>query len=429
MAEGNSGQSKGLGELFVEFAQKGGSELMKTLNGISAQFLLTKNTAQQAINMVQDFSKNTLNTTVALDKFNAVTGIPVEKLREWDKWAKLNNYSTEEFLGNIKALQQNMLEIQMGRGNLKGWTLLGLDPHNFDFHKPEEALSAILKRVKQLDSAVAALAMREMGLSEDLLYAYDQQNDKLDKKWILNEKEIENLRKLQEAWNTLGVTWQAAQEKFIANQTWINTLLEETTKWLEGQHPILDNISKSFEWLYNSGLPQLGEFIGKMMGESQASRILKPTILTPIQAIKVAQLEAQQKADFERRQAEWNKNHKTTSKPKQTYKTSYQAPKKENISPLSQDNSYSQEITNRGTVGNQQPQPLLVPVPELENQPSSIPEKLPPPPKTLSYNTNNVININQTINSNADAKVVANEATSTLIRSLSQVELNNPQVV
>ncbi len=57
MAEGNSGQSKGLGELFVEFGQKGGSGLMKTLNGISAQFLLTKNSAQQAINMVKDFSK------------------------------------------------------------------------------------------------------------------------------------------------------------------------------------------------------------------------------------------------------------------------------------------------------------------------------------------------------------------------------------
>lgn len=34
----DNGQSKGLGELFVEFGQKGGSGLMKALNGISAQF-------------------------------------------------------------------------------------------------------------------------------------------------------------------------------------------------------------------------------------------------------------------------------------------------------------------------------------------------------------------------------------------------------
>lgn len=425
----DNGQSKGLGELFVEFGQKGGSGLMKTLNGISAQFLLTKNTAQQAINMVKDFSKNALNTTVALDKFNSTTGIPLDKLQKWNVWLKLNNYSTEQFLGNLKSLQENMLDVQMGRGNLKGWTLLGLDPHNFDFKKPEEALATILKRLQQVDEATGAYALREMGLSQDLLYLAKQRNNEFNTSLLLNEKELDNIREQQADWNRLGATWDAAQQKFIANQTWINTLLRETTKWLEGQHPILDNISKTFEWLYSTGLPKLGEFIGKIMGEVETSYMRKPAILTPMQALKVAELSAQQRADFERRQAEWNKNHKTTSKPKQTHKTSYQAPKKENISPLSQSNNYSQEITNRGTVGNTMPQPMLVPVPELDNQPS-IPEKLPPVPNNLtSYNTNNVININQTINSTADATLVANEAASSIKRSLSQIELSNPQVV
>ena len=173
----DKGQSKGLGELFVEFGQKGGSGLMKTLNGISAQFLLTKNSAQQAVNMVKDFSKNALNTTVALDKFNSTTGIPLDKLQKWNVWLKLNNYSTEQFLGNLKSLQENMLDVQMGRGNLKGWTLLGLDPHNFDFKKPEEALATILKRLQQVDEATGAYALREMGLSQDLLYLAKQRNN------------------------------------------------------------------------------------------------------------------------------------------------------------------------------------------------------------------------------------------------------------
>lgn len=426
MAE--SGQSKGLGELFVEFGQKGGSGLMKSLNGISAQFLLTKNTAQQAVNMVKDFSKNALNTTVSMDKFSSVTGISAENLQKWNVWLKLNNYSTEQFLGNIKSLQENMLDIQMGRGNLKGWTLLGLDPHNFDFKKPDEALAAILKRLQQVDEATGALALREMGLSQDLLYLAKQRNNEFNTSLLLNEKELDNIREQQAGWNKLGATWDAAQQKFIANQTWINTLLGETTKWLERQHPILENISNSLQWLYDKGLPKLGEFLGEQSTELKSSS-LKPTILTPKQAIKVAQLEAQQKADFERRQTEWNKIHKTTSNPKQTHKTSYQAPKKENISPLSQSNSYSQEITNRGTTGNTMPQPMLVPVPELDNQPS-IPEKLPPVPNNLtSFNTSNVININQTINSTADASLVANESASSIRRSLSRVELINPQVV
>ena len=422
MAE--SGQSKGLGELFVEFGQKGGSGLMKSLNGISAQFLLTKNTAQQAVNMVKDFSKNALNTTVALDKFNATTGIPVEKLREWDKWLKLNNYSTEQFLGNIKSLQENMLDIQMGRGNLKGWTLLGLDPHNFDFHKPEEALSAILRRVKQLDPAVASLGLQMIGLSEDLLYLTDQQNNKLDKRLLLNKKDSDNLREQQAAWNTLSVTWDAAQEKFIANQTWIVGLLEDTSTWItdlvlkcgdlkEQLHDTSTTIGKIWAlWNYKRNQDFLAEMIRKR-GIQKAEDVQK-LLNSPEKLEKYRRLVKQQESQAIRARYD------------------YLHPEQAQVhSPvdLQNKNIYSQEITNRGTSGNTMPQPMLVPVPELDNQPS-IPEKLPPVPNNLtSYNTSNVININQTINSTADASLVANESASSIRRSLSRVELINPQVV
>lgn len=418
MAEGNSGQSKGLGELFVEIGQKGGSGLMKTLNGISAQFLLTKNTAQQAIGMVKDFSKNALNTTVSLDKFNAVTGIPVEKLREWDKWAKLNNYSTEELLGNIKALQEDLLNIQSGKGgNLKGWTLLGLDPHNFDFHKPEEALSAILKRVKQLEPAVAALAMREIGLSDSLLYFDKQHNNQLEKRLILNEKNSENLREQQEAWNTLSVTWQSAQEKFIANQSWIVGLLQNTSTWITDLVLKWGDLKEAIEsnsWFQDYIEWQNNNYLTGLYTKGIKGTDIDELRKNPEKLEKYKRLEKEQKSREIRA------------------KYDYKHPEQAQIhSPLDTENknTSSQEITNRGTVGNQQPQPLLVPVPELDNQPSSIPEKLPPTPNNISYNSNKVININQTINSTADATLVANEATSTLIRSLSQVELNNPQVV
>lgn len=403
MAEGNSAQSKGLGELFVEFGQKGGSGLMKTLNGISAQFLLTKNSAQQAINMVKDFSKNALNTTVSMDKFSSVTGISLDKLQKWNVWLKLNNYSTEQFLGNIKSLQENMLDIQMGRGNLKGWTLLGLDPHNFDFKKPEEALSAILKRLQQVNEATGAFALREMGLSQDLLYLAKQTNNQFDERLLLTDKELENLRKQQAGWNALGVTWQAVQDKFIANQQWINNLLEITNQLLsypwqnKEEQQYTKTKTKNFAINANNSLQSWiwkDNFISRRLpAPLRAAAFIESSILEKFKSPE-------------------------PQKPKEQH----------NITSLLKTQPAA-NITNRGTVGNQQPQPLLVPVPELDNQPSSIPEKLPPTPNSISYNTNNVIKINQTINSNADASLVANEATSTLIRSLSQVELNNPQVV
>lgn len=405
MAEGNSGQSKGLGELFVEFGQKGGSGLMKTLNGISAQFLLTKNSAQQAINMVKDFSKNALNTTVSMDKFSSVTGISAEKLQKWNVWLKLNNYSTEQFLGNIKSLQENMLDIQMGRGNLKGWTLLGLDPHNFDFKKPDEALAAILKRLQQVNEATGALALREMGLSQDLLYLAKQANNQFDERLLLTDKELDNLRKQQAGWNALGATWQAAQDKFIANQQWINNLLEITNKLLsypwqnKEEQQYTKTKTKNFAINANNSLQS---WIWK-------DNFISEKLPAPLRATAFAQSYLLEKFKAP-----------VPKKPKEEHNIT---------SPLKTQPATDISINSRGTVGSTIPQPMLVPVPELDNQ-TSIPEKLPPVPNNLtSYNTSNVININQTINSTADATLVANEATSSLIRSLSQTELNNPQVV
>lgn len=402
----DNGQSKGLGELFVEFGQKGGSGLMKALNGISAQFLLTKNTAQQAINMVKDFSKNALNTTVALDKFNSTTGIPLDKLQKWNVWLKLNNYSTEEFLGNIASVQQELLNIQSGKGgHLKGWTLLGLDPHNFDFHKPEEALSAVLKRLQQVDEATGAYALREMGLSQDLLYLAKQHNDQFDERLLLSDKELDNLRKQQAGWNALGATWQAAQDKFIANQQWINNLLEITNKLLsypwqnKEEQQYTKTKTKNFAINTNNSLQS---WIWK-------DNFISEKLPAPLRAAAFAQ-------------SYFLKKFKSPApkKPKEEHNIT---------SPLKTQPATDISINSRGTAGNTMPQPMLVPVPELDNQPS-IPEKLPPVPNNLtSYNTSNVININQTINSTADATLVANEAASSIKRSLSQIELSNPQVV
>lgn len=424
MAEGNSGQSKGLGELFVEFGQKGGSGLMKALNGISAQFLLTKNTAQQAINMVKDFSKNALNTTVSMDKFSSVTGISAEKLQKWNVWLKLNNYSTEQFLGNIKSLQENMLDIQMGRGNLKGWTLLGLDPHNFDFKKPDEALAAILKRLQQVNEATGALALREMGLSQDLLYLAKQANNQFDERLLLTDKELDNLRKQQAGWNALGATWQAAQEKFIANQSWIVGLLQDTSTWITDLVLKLDDLKATIEdedtflgklwklWNYKQNQDFLAQMIKK--GAIQKPEDVQRLLNSPEKLEKYKRLVKEQKSREIR--AKYDYKHPEQTQIQSPFDTG-------------NENTSSQEISNRGTVGNEIPQPIKHTVGN-EDVPASIQQSTSVPPSNLtSYNTNNVININQTINSTADATLVANEATSSLIRSLSQAELNNPQVV
>lgn len=228
-----NGQSKGIGELFVEFGSTGLGELLKGLNGIKAQFLLSKAAAEQFTKPLINMSKNAAGGVTALTKLNAVTGMSIRQLQELQVWTKLNNVSFGEMMGQIEGLQNNLLEIAMGRGNVRGFALLGLDPRQMDYRKPLEAFTKIRERVQQLDEATGALALKELGFSQDLLYAFKQQNNAFDERLLLNEKETQSLTEQQAAWNRLSATWQVTQDKFIAQQKWIIDLLNGTRQAME----------------------------------------------------------------------------------------------------------------------------------------------------------------------------------------------------
>lgn len=247
---GGAAESK-LGQLYVELGAKGLGGLVKGLNGLSAQFLLTKNAAQQAIKPIVNMSMNAANTVTGWDKLSAVTGLSLKELQQISRFTGLNNIDFSSFTGQLKNVQQRLLDIRTGMSNdVQGFALLGLDPHRFDPKKPMELLNAVQKKVETVDTVTAAAALRWLGLSEDLLYVWEQQNNNFDERLNLSDEELNNLKEQQSAWNSLKVTWQAAQQKFIANQTWINDLLQKTMNWLSGTHPILEKTIKKFsEWL------------------------------------------------------------------------------------------------------------------------------------------------------------------------------------
>ena len=231
--ESSSAAQNKMGELYVDFGTKGAGGLLKSLNGIKAQFLLTKTAAEQAIKPLVGMSKGAAGGVTELNKLNAVTGLSIKQLQDLKIWSELNNISFGELAGQIQNMQRNLLDIRLGRGDVSGYQLLGLDPSSLDYRKPMEAFSKIRERVQQVDAATGALALRQLGFSEDLLYAFKQSNNQFDQRLKLNNKEIDSLNKQQRAWNTLSTTWNQAQSKFIANQGWIVNLLEKTTNAIE----------------------------------------------------------------------------------------------------------------------------------------------------------------------------------------------------
>lgn len=243
-------QSKGIGELFVEFGVKGLGSLLKGLNGVSAQFLLTKNAAQQAIKPIVDMSQKAAGTVVAWDKLSTVMGMSLQELQDIEIFSKLNNIEFSSYISQIQTVQQKLMDIRTGQSDDGQLTLLGLTAYDFDPKKPLEFMDKVKQRVLTLDEVTAASALRWLGLSQDLLYAWKQQNNQFNNRLKLNDKEIESLREQQTSWNILKTTWWGAQNKFIANQSVINNLLKKTTDWLVGMHPLIDDVAKNFnKWL------------------------------------------------------------------------------------------------------------------------------------------------------------------------------------
>lgn len=223
-----------LGELFVDIGSNGIGKLIKGLNTISASFLLGKKGAQEFMRPLAQIDKTAMSSVIGYDKLNAVTGLSQVRLHQLDVWAKKNNISFEMLAGQVQNLQRNIHDIQMGQGgNIKGFSMLGIDPRSLDFNKPIEALNTIMDRVNQLkDPSTKAYALDMLGLSQDLVYAWQQGNRELDTRIMLNNHDLDNLRIQQGLWNNLKVTWNEALSKFISQQTWLNTLLKKCNDWL-----------------------------------------------------------------------------------------------------------------------------------------------------------------------------------------------------
>lgn len=291
-----SGAQHELGNLFVDIGSSGLGGLLKGLNSLSATFLLSKNAAEQFAKPIVDLSKNAGKGIVGLEKINAVTGLTLNQLQNLEMWAKQNSVDFGSFISQVGNLQQNLLDIAMGKGgNMKGFTLLGIDPRSLDYKKPLEALDTIKKRVLQLDEATGALALRELGLSSDLLYAWRNERNRINEKLLLNGKEAANLKEQNVLWNTLGVTINAILTKWIAQQTWINTILNKSIDYLNSQPDIIREITALVKEMLKWVL-----FVGKgWKAILEAMIIVKNANTNPIKQEQIDNMTPEQRKKYE----------------------------------------------------------------------------------------------------------------------------------
>ena len=117
---------------------------------------------------IKEILNSAMGAAVAFQSFEAQTGLSSQELQRWQIVAQQANVSAEAVTGSISALNRQLADIRMGRGNISPFQIMlgGLfDPNQGAF----KTLEQIRQRVKGMDRQVATNLISQMGLTPDMM--------------------------------------------------------------------------------------------------------------------------------------------------------------------------------------------------------------------------------------------------------------------
>lgn len=118
-----------------------------------------------------------INASVNFQKFSNQTGLSWRELQRWQIVGEQANVSAETIAGSISALQKNMAEIRLGRGNIAPFQMLGIGVNGNAF----TVLDKLRDRIRGLDAATATNIIEQMGLSGEMINVLKLSNEEFYK--------------------------------------------------------------------------------------------------------------------------------------------------------------------------------------------------------------------------------------------------------
>ena len=139
----------------------GGAAAVAGLIGVSLQF--------------KHLFEESIDAAMGLQMFNSQTGLSTEQLQKWQVVAERANVSAESVATSITALQRNIADIRMGRGNIAPFQLLGIDIRQ----DPFQILNQLRERIAGLPRPLAANLIQQLGFSPDMIQLLSLTNKQL----------------------------------------------------------------------------------------------------------------------------------------------------------------------------------------------------------------------------------------------------------
>ncbi len=160
-----------IGELFVTLGIKGqGLGTLKEIGKTIANLPVDAAAAIAGMAGISlELSKmadQAIHTAVAFKSFGNQTGLSWKELQKWQIVAEQANVSTDAVASSVEALERNIQEIRIGRGNIAPFQMLGINPVGQNAFQVIEQLRT---RTKGINPAMATNLIAQMGLSPEMM--------------------------------------------------------------------------------------------------------------------------------------------------------------------------------------------------------------------------------------------------------------------
>lgn len=141
-----------------------------------------------------------------LTQFENVTGLSAQRLQAWQQRAEMANVSADELASTVQRIQQEGVEISLGRGNIAPWALLGLDPRQ----DPFDVLNQLQGKLASMPAALGTKFASDIGLSPAMINFVKEMKGlpPARQELILSDAEIKRLKAFNIEFNRV---WNAGK--------------------------------------------------------------------------------------------------------------------------------------------------------------------------------------------------------------------------
>lgn len=122
-------------------------------------------------------TKNAMDAAVSFQMFGEETGLSWQELQRWQIAAEQANVSAGAVASSVSAIQRNLAEISLGRGNIAPFQILGIGTQQDAFG----VLTQLRERLRGVQPAMATNLVTQMGIDPSMVHILQMSNEEFAK--------------------------------------------------------------------------------------------------------------------------------------------------------------------------------------------------------------------------------------------------------